>query len=158
MVEYSNELENCFDLQGHIIVFGSTSNLFQFLVEIRKTVHSIEGSTHKDIVVVDEQPPIMWDIMTETFESVYFLRGRMIRSVDFNRINVANASSVVLLAGRDSVTRIEGENLDAEALFSYLKLEKYIPRHVFFLCRAHMRKQHGSAEQHSAEEKSSYGA
>lgn len=56
----------------------------------------------------------------------------MINSADFNRTNVREAFSVVLLANRDSVTKVEEENLDADTLFAYLKLEKYIPRNVFF--------------------------
>jgi hypothetical protein len=48
------------------------------------------------------------------------------------RSNVSQAHAVVLLASRDSVQAVEAENLDAETLFTYLKLEQYIPKNVFF--------------------------
>lgn len=128
----SNEVEDAIDLGGHIIVFGCTTLIYQFISEVRKEVHNAYLKDPVAILVVDESPPDGWDAICEMFTNVLYLRGKMTRSTDFNRTNIEHANSVVLLAGRDSVTRVEEENLDAEALFAYLKLEKYVPKHVFF--------------------------
>lgn len=132
MASVVNEVENASDLRGHIIVFGCTTLIYQFISEVRKEVHNTFMTEPAAILVVDENPPEGWDMICEVFLNIQFLRGKMTRSTDFNRTNIDEASSVVLLAGRESVTRVEEENLDAEALFAYLKLEKYVPRNVFF--------------------------
>ena len=129
-----NTLDNANHLSGHIIVFGCTTNVFLFLTELRREIHATGPGmmTPPAVIIVDLSPPSSWPYIMEAFTEVYFIRGKMTRSVDFNRTNIAKAKSVVLLAGRDHVTKVEEENLDAEALFAYLKLEKYIPRDVFF--------------------------
>ena len=129
-----NLVEDAFALEGHIIVFGCTTNIFLFLTELRRDIHKIGPGMDKPpaVVVIDDVPPRVWNYVCEAFTDVYFIRGKMTRSFDFNRTNIAKAKSVALLAGRDHVTKIEEENLDAEALFAYLKLEKYIPKGVFF--------------------------
>eukprot|EP00918_Siedleckia_nematoides_P108105 GHVU01235835.1.p1 GENE.GHVU01235835.1~~GHVU01235835.1.p1 ORF type:complete len:1229 (-),score=136.46 GHVU01235835.1:39-3617(-) len=132
MTSVMNEIENTSDMRGHIIVFGCTTLIYHFISEVRKEVHNTFLKDPAAILVVDESPPEGWDIICQVFANVQFLRGKMTRSTDFNRTNIEEASSVVLLAGRESVTRVEEENLDAEALFAYLKLEKYVPRKVFF--------------------------
>ena len=50
----------------------------------------------------------------------------------FKRINVDKAYSFVLLASRDDVTIVDNESVDSKTLFSYLKLDPYIPKDVFF--------------------------
>lgn len=121
-------------LKGHIIIFGCTTNLFLFLTELRRDIHATGPSTESPpaVIVVDDVPPRAWPFIREAFADVFYIRGKITRSVDFNRTNIINARSVALLAGRDNVTKVEEEMLDAEALFAYLKLEKYIPKEVFF--------------------------
>lgn len=129
-------ISHCNDFSGHIIVFGCVSNLFLFLSELRKDIHVVpqaDGSfKHPVVVIVNKTMPPKWDVIASVFENVFWLKGRITKSRDFNLTNMHNALSVVLLAGRDNVTKVEQENLDAEALFSYLKLEKYIPKGVYF--------------------------
>ena len=48
------------------------------------------------------------------------------------RSNVRSASAVVNLADRNRLARVDDEDLDAETLFTYLKLEKHIDKKVFF--------------------------
>jgi hypothetical protein len=117
-------------LTNHIIVFGDTVNLSLFIEELRRPLVSSSG--YHQILIVSENEPPKWDMIFANYEHIYYLQGSMINSEDFNRTNVREAFSVVLLANRDSVTKVEEENLDADTLFAYLKLEKYIPRNVFF--------------------------
>ena len=65
-------------------------------------------------------------------DDVYWLKGDMLNSQDFNRSNVRDACSVVLLADRENLTVIDQDNLDTGALFAYLALEKHMPKSVFF--------------------------
>jgi len=105
-----------------------------FLAELRRPIHAcaVDKTEPPAVVVVDETAPNGWTSICEDFSNVWFIKGKMTRSTDFNRTNIRACHSVALLAGRDNVTRVEEENLDADALFSYLKLEKYIPKDVFF--------------------------
>lgn len=126
----SEELEDANALHDHIIVFGCVSNLHVFIAELRRPL--IVSNSYHAIVVVNEEEPPRWEHITEAYNDVYFIRGKMVSSFDFNRSNVKKAFAVVLLAGRNSVTKVEEENIDADTLFAYLKLEKFIPRSVFF--------------------------
>jgi len=117
-------------IRNHVVVFGSAENLPIFVQELRRPL--MVGSAFHPIVVVGETEPKKWERMRESFADLYFIRGKITKSIDFNRMNIKNAHAVVQLASRDSVTTIEGEHLDSSTLFSYLKLEKYIPRNVFF--------------------------
>lgn len=58
--------------------------------------------------------------------------GELRKAADFNRANIIKASSVVHLADRNKLARVDDEDLDADTLFTYLKIEKHIPVHVFF--------------------------
>ena len=72
-------------------------------------------------------PPI-----TLSPQQVYFIRGNLTISTDYNRANVRDASSVVLMADRDNLAQVDDEDLDAVTLFTYLKLTGHIPASVFF--------------------------
>jgi hypothetical protein len=126
----SQELDNANSFKNHIVVFGCMTNLFVFVSELRRPL--IASSSYHIILVISEETPDRWEDITEAFEDCYFIRGKITSSTDFNRTNIRDALAVVLLASRDSVTKVEEENLDSDTLFSYLKLEKYIPRNVFF--------------------------
>jgi hypothetical protein len=126
----SQELDNANSFRNHIVVFGCLTNLFVFVSELRRPL--IASSNYHIIVVVAEETPDNWDDITEAFEDCYYIRGKITSSTDFNRTNIRDALAVVQLASRDGVTKVEEENLDSDTLFSYLKLEKYIPRSVFF--------------------------
>jgi len=58
-------------------------------------------------------------------------KGKIVNSVDFNRINIRAAYTVVLLSMRSMLKEDDERNLDSDVLFAYLKLEKYVPAHVF---------------------------
>lgn len=117
-------------LTNHIIVFGATTNLPLFIAELRRPL--VLASAYHSILIISDTEPQQWEFIIENYQHVYYMKGTMINSADFNRTNIREAFSVVLLANRDSVTKVEEENLDADTLFAYLKLEKYIPRNVFF--------------------------
>ena len=126
----SQSLMDASEFKDHIVVFGCTTNLSVFIAELRRPL--VSSSSYHSVVVVDDVEPSKWDFIVEAFNDVYFMKGKMTSSKDFNRTNIRDAFAVVLLAGRDTLSKVEEENLDADTLFAYLKLEKYIPRDVFF--------------------------
>ena len=114
----------------HVIVFGCVDNVHLFVHELRRPL--IQGNSYRPIVIVSEMEPLKWSSIASTYRDVYFIENSITTSAGFNASNVRDAFAIVLLASRDSVTMVEEENLDAETLFSFLKLERYVPRHVFF--------------------------
>jgi len=126
----SQQIVDASRLSDHIIVFGCVDYIHLFVNELRRPL--IRGNSYRSIVIVNEFEPHRWTAIQQRFNDVYFLEEIMTTSQGFNASNVRDACAVILLASRDSVTMVEEENLDAETLFAYLKLERYIPRHVFF--------------------------
>lgn len=125
----SQIVTNASHISNHIIVFGCVDNLLLFVKELRRP---LGDDNYHPVLIVNETIPPKWDVIAKSFKDVYLLNNVITSSQGFNATNIRSASSVVLLASRDNVTMVEEENLDAEILFTYLKLERYIPRHVFF--------------------------
>ena len=126
----SREIENASHLADHVIVFGTMKNFRSFVAELRRSL--IASSAYRPVVFVGETCPDDWKAITSSRDDVYWLKGDMLNSQDFNRANVRDACSVVLLADRENLTVIDQDNLDTGALFAYLALEKYMPKTVFF--------------------------
>lgn len=126
----SKELKDASNFKSHIILFGCTTNLIPFIEELRRPL--MIGFAYHPVIVIGEELPDKWNKVVSKYKDVYFMRGRLTSGKDFNRSNLRYAHAVVLLANKDSATKIEEEYLDADTLFAYLKLEKHIPNHVFF--------------------------
>jgi hypothetical protein len=126
----SCQIANASNISDHIIVFGCVDYIHLFVTELRRPL--IRGDSYRPLVIVSEYQPNKWAAIKSRFNDVYFLQEILTTSQGFNASNVRDAFAVVLLASRDSVTMVEEENLDAETLFAYLKLERYIPRYVYF--------------------------
>jgi len=118
------------DLEDHIIVVGNESNFHLFLSELRRP--AVKGQSYHPIVLIAMSIPAKWESICAKYNDVYLLIGSLTRSAVFNKINIEKAFAVILLASRDGITKVEEENIDSGTLFVYLKLEQYIPRHVFF--------------------------
>jgi hypothetical protein len=128
----SGEIQNASRITDHIIVFGCMDSIHLFVHELRRNLVEFSENTYKPIVIFSEEDIPRWDFIAAHYRDVFYIRDTITTSQGFNASNVRDAHAVVLLASRETVTKVEGENLDAEALFSYLKLEQYVPRHVFF--------------------------
>lgn len=126
----SCQIADASEISEHIIVFGCVEYIHLFVNELRRPL--IRGDSYRPIVIVSEYQPNKWAAIKQRFNDVYFLQEILTTSQGFNASNVRDAFAVILLASRDSVTMVEEENLDAETLFAYLKLERYIPRYVYF--------------------------
>ena len=126
----SREIENATNLNGHVIVFGNGKCVDIFVEEMRRD--AVSCYAYRPVVFVGATPPAGWDDLRVTFDDVYWLRGDMTKSFDFNRSNVSAASAVVLLADRNKLARVDDEHLDATNLFAYMLLEKHMPLNVFF--------------------------
>lgn len=118
------------ELKNHIIVVGNESNFHLFLSELRRP--AVKGNSYHPIVIVALSIPPKWENICAKYNDVYLLVGSLTRSAIFNKTNIEEAFAVILLASRDNITKVEEENIDSGTLFAYLKLEQYIPRHVFF--------------------------
>jgi len=125
-----SKISDASSIRNHVVVFGYTKNVHHFINELRRPV--LSNSDRHPIVVVSEELPLLWDSIAEEFSDVYFLSGTLSNSSTFNKTNIKYAHSIILLSGRDNVTKVEEEYLDADTLFMYMKLEKHIPRYVFF--------------------------
>lgn len=132
-LDYGNEscvLVHASELKSHIIVFGCMKNITTFVAECRKPL-MVQDAYHS-ILIINREEPESWLDISDLYNDVYFIEGDMSDSAVFNRTNIKEAFALVLLADRSKVSTVEEESLDTEALLSYLKLEKYVPRHVFF--------------------------
>ena len=127
----SGVLQSSGDILNHIIVFGCMTNLMVFVSELRSPLLLNKASFHP-IIVMNESKPTDWDAIAEKYKSVYFIQGKIENDECLSRVNPQKAFSVIMLATRDSVLKVEAENLDTDPLFGYLKLKKRIPDHVFF--------------------------
>lgn len=136
----SREIDDAYDLNSHIIVFGNDANIHMFISELRRP--AVRGETYHPILIVATTKPSRWEAIAERFNDVYFLQGSITKTSIFAKANTERAFSVTLMSTRDSMTKVEDENIDASTLFTYLKLEQYIPRNVFFgvelTCSANM--------------------
>ena len=126
----SKQVDDAKKLTDHIIVFGCVDNVHLFVHELRRPL--IRGSSYRPIVIMSDSEPLKWDQVRDTYKDIYYIENSITSSAGFNASNVRDAFAIILLASRDSVTMVEGENLDAETLFAFLKLERYVPRYVFF--------------------------
>jgi len=126
----SSIISDASSIRNHIVVFGYTKNVIHFINELRRPVLAAK-EVHPIVVVSPELPP-SWDHIAEHYPNVFFVTGTLSSSTTFNKTNIKHAYAIILLSGRDNVTKVEEEYLDADTLFTYMKLEKYIPRNVFF--------------------------
>jgi len=126
----SRRVDDASRLTDHIIVFGCVENVHLFVHELRRNL--IQGHSYRPVVIMSEVEPIRWESIKSSYKDIYFIENSITSSAGFNASNVRDAFGIILLASRDSVTMVEEENLDAETLFAFLKLERYVPRYVFF--------------------------
>lgn len=84
------------------------------------------------LFVVSQHPPTKWDQIKAKFNDVYFVKGNISKMITFSKLNVEKAFSFVLLASRDDVTTVDEQTVDSKTLFTYLKLEQFISKDVFF--------------------------
>jgi hypothetical protein len=128
----SNEVSDASALRGHIIVIGCVENVLMFIQELRKPRQ--DHISYHSILIVDEFLPAKWDHIKKHFDDVYFLysRARSSGKEELEHMNIQAAHSLVLLASRERNSLDEATNIDSAAIFMYLKLHTFVPRHVFF--------------------------
>jgi hypothetical protein len=115
-------------LSNHIVIFGNVDISHIFIAELRRP--TVRDEAYHPILLVDVEKPEKWDNIVLQFNDVYFLPGSLLRSKGFSKANIDKAFAVILLNMRSELSL--NENIDSQTLFSYLKLEQYIPRNVFF--------------------------
>lgn len=101
-----------------------------FVSELRRPV--IRGHLYRQILIVAEKVPTRWNYITKKFNDVYLLLGKITQRDTLQKLNAHSAYALTLLASRDDVTKVDEEFISSETLFSYLKLDPFIPSDVFF--------------------------
>ena len=116
-------------LRNHIIVVGGTSNILMFVSELRRP--EVSAMIYHPVLVVAENDPLAWDTIKAKYNDVYLIRGNLKKKDLMQRINIEHAFSLSFLATRDVSLSHDDEGMDAENLFTYLKVEHQIPADVF---------------------------
>ena len=118
-------------LDNHVIVFGNTSSMSVFINELRRNI--VTKVSNHPILVVSNEVPDDWDYIEKTYRDVYLLRGDITEQEIYNNTNIKYAYALVSLAKRSEKPMVsEDDNLDADTLFAFLKLESHVPSNVFF--------------------------
>lgn len=101
-----------------------------FVEELRRP--SCRGDSYHPIVIVCDVQPSKWKYLSSRFNDIHYITGKLIKMDVFERLNMDEAWSLVLLASRDGVVKVDEEHVNSATLFSYLKLEAHVPHNIFF--------------------------
>lgn len=82
-------------VKNHVILFGCDEHLPMFISELRR--EAVTGDSYHPILIVAEVPPIKWTSIMNRYNDIYFLRGD-ISSLDvFNKVNIEQAYSLIIM-------------------------------------------------------------
>eukprot|EP00602_Paraphysomonas_sp_CaronLab_P000471 CAMPEP_0185018052 /NCGR_PEP_ID=MMETSP1103-20130426/903_1 /TAXON_ID=36769 /ORGANISM="Paraphysomonas bandaiensis, Strain Caron Lab Isolate" /LENGTH=1629 /DNA_ID=CAMNT_0027547741 /DNA_START=137 /DNA_END=5026 /DNA_ORIENTATION=- len=126
----SEEIDDAADLSGHVIVFGCMDHILLFVSELRKEL--VVDDAYHQILIVNPGEPRKWRQIQSRYDDVFFLDSNVSSNQELTLMNVRAAYALVLLASRERINVDETFNVDADAIFMYLKMERFVPRDVFF--------------------------
>jgi hypothetical protein len=130
MGQDSEEIEDAASLRNHVIVFGQMDHIQMFVAELRKPL--LINEAYHQILIVNPGMPRKWYQIQNRYKDVYFLDCAVSSSYELTLMNVRQAYSMVLLAARETISVEDTSNIDSETLFMYLKMERFVPKEVFF--------------------------
>ena len=87
----SRLIETAEKLSKHVIVFGNPKCFDIFVQEMRRDL--ICAYSYRPIVYVGHAAPEGWTELSSQYDDIYWLRGDMTKSSDFNNSNAHSASS-----------------------------------------------------------------
>ena len=87
----SRLIETAEKLSKHVIVFGNPKCFDIFVHELRRDL--ICAYSYRPIVYVGDTTPEAWLEISSQYDDIYWLRGDMTKSSDFNHSNVRSASA-----------------------------------------------------------------
>lgn len=122
----SRVVKDAMNLSDHIIVHGGENQIVIFIEELRKPL--VNGDIYHPVVIVYDKVPRSWSHIAELYNDVYLLVGKITSSSVLKRLNFKFAFSLALMAQRSTMTKVDEVNVNIGTLFTYLKLERYIPR------------------------------
>lgn len=125
----SKILESAAELEDHVIIFGHNQYTGVLLSELRRP--AVIGFSYHPILIIADEPPAQWEYITSVYNDVYFLRSGMTRVSLNHKANSEKAFSMIFLATRDHLSKIDNKGMDAITLFAFLKLVQTIPQSVF---------------------------
>eukprot|EP00602_Paraphysomonas_sp_CaronLab_P005050 CAMPEP_0185030594 /NCGR_PEP_ID=MMETSP1103-20130426/17565_1 /TAXON_ID=36769 /ORGANISM="Paraphysomonas bandaiensis, Strain Caron Lab Isolate" /LENGTH=1609 /DNA_ID=CAMNT_0027565787 /DNA_START=240 /DNA_END=5069 /DNA_ORIENTATION=+ len=126
----SEEIYDAADLKGHIIFFGCMDHILLLVSELRKPL--VVDDAYHPILIVNPGEPRKWHQIQSRYDDVYFLDSNVSSNQELTLMNVRAAYALVLLASRERINVDETSNVDSDAIFKYLKVERFVPRDVFF--------------------------
>ena len=95
----SRLIETAEMLSKHVIVFGNPKCFDIFVLEMRRDL--ICAYSYRPIVYVGDTAPESWVELSSQYDDIYWLRGDMTKSSDFNNSNARAASSGLLSLSLD---------------------------------------------------------
>ena len=116
------------NLSKHIIVHGDDSNLIVFVEELRRP--AVKGDIYHPVVIVSERVPKNWGLIAESFNDVYLLLGKITSGTVLKKLNLKFAYSMSLMAHRSSMTHVDEISINTGTLFTFLKLERFMPKNL----------------------------
>jgi hypothetical protein len=119
-------VKDVINLSDHIIVHGSDNQLIVFVEELRKPC--VNTDIYHPIVMVCDKIPRCWQHLSESFNDLYLIVGKITSWSVLKRLNLKFAYSMSLMAQRTSMTMVDDINVNIGTLFTFLKLERHIPR------------------------------
>lgn len=125
----SKVIKDAMNLSDHIIVHGGENQILIFIEELRKPM--INADIYHPIVIVYDRIPRTWAHIADLYNDVYLLIGKITSTSVLKRLNVKFAFSLALMALRTTMTKVDAINVNIGTLFTYLKLERYIPRTLY---------------------------
>ena len=121
-------IKDATNLSRHIIVHGDDNNIIVFVEELRKP--SIKGEIYHPIVIVSERTPKCWSLISECYNDIYLILGKISSGSILKKLNIKQAYSMSLMAQRTTLTHVDEMSVNTGTLFTFLKLERFMPKNL----------------------------
>ena len=126
--EQSKIVKDASHLRNHVIVTGSDGNLLMFVGELRSP--SVSGTTYHPILIVHPEHTTGWNYIVEHYNDVFLLEADPTRPSVLKKMALKYAFSFAMMGARMNMNRIDEQVVNTGTLFSYLKIEQFLPASV----------------------------
>jgi hypothetical protein len=127
--EQSKIIKDASHMTDHIIVTGCDLNLLMFVGELRTP--NVSGTLYHSILIVHPERPTAWQYIEEHYNDVFLLEADPSRPSVLKKMGLKKAFSISLMGARTSMNRVDDHVVNTGTLFSYLKIEQYLPSSLF---------------------------
>ena len=124
-----DSIQNSVVYRNHIIVCGTHSSLYYYLLPLRAKYLGRENMKYV-VILTQDVPKELWDEISR-FENILLINGSPFNSDDLYRANIEYASQVVILQHKhtndDSTVIPEDKMSDSDRIFIYKAIKKCNP-------------------------------